>query len=282
MSTPEVVWQAQAYLGEGPLWDERERVLHWLDVDGRKLFTLRGDEQVTTALPGRVSSVALRENGGLLAAHDRSISFLDDGELLPVASEVSPRARTNDGAVDPAGRYFVGTVAPDDAPGTGALYRLDPDLSLHELARGLHISNGLDWSLDARTMFYVDSLAHSLDAFDYDLDTGEIANRRVLAPIEIGVPDGLTIDAEGAIWLAVYNGWCVRRYDPGGGLLQEVAFPVSRPTSCVFGGDAFDTLYVTTAREGLDEEGLAREPLAGALFAVDVGVRGRPAFRFSA
>jgi sugar lactone lactonase YvrE len=282
MSTPDVVWDAHAYLGEGPLWDDREHVLHWLDVDGRTLFTLRGNEQVTTPMPGRVSSVALRESGGLLAAHDRSISFLEDGELVPVAPDLSPRPRTNDGAVDPAGRYFVGTVAPEDAPGTGALYRLDPDLSVRELARGLHVSNGLDWSRDARTMFYVDSLAHSLDAFDYDVETGEIANRRVIAPIEIGVPDGLTIDADGAIWLAVYGGWCVRRYAPSGELLTEVPFPVSRPTSCIFGGDALDTLYVTSAREGLDDDGLAREPHAGALFAVDVGVRGRPAFRFSA
>ena len=282
MPEPVVVWDAQALLGEGPIWDDREGVLHWVDVDGRTLHTLEpaSGRQTSRKLAGRCSSVALRESGGLLVAHDRSVSALDGDVLVPFAPDISPKGRTNDGAVDPWGRYLVGTVAPDDEPDTGVLYRVDPDGTYVELLHGIGISNGIDWSLDHQTMYYVDSRARALDAFDYDLPTGMISNRRVLVAIEegLGDPDGLTLDSEGAIWLAVWGGSCVRRYSPEGELLQELRVPAKQASSCFFGGEDLATLYVTSARTGLDDPG----PHDGSLFAFEgLGVRGRPAFRFA-
>jgi sugar lactone lactonase YvrE len=279
MHEPVLAWDASALLGEGPLWDDRAGVLYWIDVDGRRLHSLRDGERRSAAVAGRVSSVALRADDGLLAAHDHSVSFLGvDGSLTPLVSDFATGGRTNDGAVDPAGRYFVGTVEPD-----GALYRVDPDGTIERVVDGVRISNGIDWSLDARTMYYVDSEAHSVDAFDYDVTTGAIANRRVLVEIDPadGVPDGLTVDADGMLWVAVWGGWCVRRYSPSGDLLDEIGFPVSQTSSCVFGGEHLDTMYVTSARVGLSDDDLAREPHAGALFACEIGVHGRPAFRFA-
>jgi sugar lactone lactonase YvrE len=276
-----LVWDERALLGEGPLWDEREQCLYWVDVDGFALHTYRpGDDgRETERFAARISSVALRENGGLLVAHDRSVSLLDGGALTPLAADVSPAGRTNDGACDPAGRYWFGTVAPEGAPGTGALYRLEPSGDVQRVVDGVDISNGIDWSLDATTMYYVDSLAHSIDAFAYDVTTGTIADRRVLASIaqEDGVPDGLTVDVAGAIWVAIWGGSEVRRYAPDGELLERLALPVRQPSSCVFGGRDLDTLFVTSARTGIDQPA----PHDGSLFAADVGVRGRPAFRFA-
>jgi sugar lactone lactonase YvrE len=278
----EVVWAAQALLGEGPIWDDREGVLHWVDVDGYTLHTLEPSTgtQSSRKLAGRCSSVALRESGGLLIAHDRSVSVLDGDHLVPFAPEISPAGRTNDGAVDPRGRYLVGTVAPDDEPDTGVLYRIDPDGTYVELVRGVAISNGIDWSLDAETMYYVDSKAHALDAFDYDLSTGMPSNRRTIASIEedLGDPDGLTVDAEGTIWLAVWGGSRVRRYSPAGKLMDELHVPAKQPSSCFFGGEDLATLYVTSARTGLADPG----PHDGCLFSFSgLGVRGRPPFRFA-
>ncbi len=282
MAEPTVVWNAQALLGEGPIWDDREGVLHWVDVDGYTLHTLEpaSGAQTSRRLAGRCSSVALRENGGLLVAHDRSVSVLDSDQLVPFAPDISPQARTNDGAVDPWGRYLVGTVSPDGEPRTGVLYRVDPDATFVELLRGIGISNGIDWSLDAQTMYYVDSNAHALDAFDYDLATGMPSNRRVIVTIDedLGDPDGLTVDAEGMIWLAVWGGSCVRRYSPAGELMEELEVPAKQPSSCFFGGEDLATLYVTSARTGLDDPG----PHDGSLFSFDdLGVLGRPAFRFA-
>jgi sugar lactone lactonase YvrE len=281
MPEPTVVWDAQAILGEGPIWDEREQILHWVDVEASTLHTLEpaSGRRTSRVLSGRCSSVALRENGGLLVAHDRSVSLLEGDELVPFAPDISPKALTNDGAVDPRGRYLVGTVRPEDEPWTAALYRVDPDGSVEQLEKGLDISNGIDWSLDGRTMYFIDSTAHSFDAYDYDLDNGTLSNRRVIASIDpsLGDPDGLTLDAEGMIWLAVWGGSCVRRYAPDGELLEELRAPAVQTTSCHFGGDDFGTLYVTSARRDLDPPGLHD----GDLFGFEgLGVRGRPAFRF--
>jgi len=304
-----LVWDERALLGEGPLWDEREQCLHWVDVERCTLHTLRPGtgERTSTRYDARISSVGLREGGGLVVAHDRGFSVLDEGRLHPIDASVCPpgapkatrfpgRAsaalpptlpatgpRMNDGACDAAGRYWAGSVAPDGAPGTGALYRLDPDGTVEAVVIGVGCSNGIDWSLDGETMYYVDSLAHGIDAFDYDVATGDISGRRRVAeiPPEDGLPDGLTVDSGGTIWLAIWGGSRVRRYSPDGELLEELRLPVSRVTSCIFGGGDLDTLYVTSARTGLSEDVLTREPHAGSLFSFTPGVRGRPAFRFA-
>jgi sugar lactone lactonase YvrE len=286
MTDATLVWDERALLGEGPLWDEREQCLHWVDVDACTLHTLwpATEKRASATYDARISSVGLRESGGLVVAHDRSFSLLEEGSLVPYAPNVGPLGpRMNDGACDPAGRYWAGTVAPGNAPGTGVLYRLEPTGAAAPVVDGIGVSNGIDWSLDAGTMYYVDSHAHGIDAFDFDEQTGALSNRRRVAEIAPGdgVPDGLTVDSEGTIWCAIWGGWAVRRYNPDGELLLELTLPVSQVSSCVFGGRDLDTLYVTSARTGLDPAALAREPHAGSLFSVDVGVRGRPAFRFA-
>jgi sugar lactone lactonase YvrE len=281
-----LVWDERALLGEGPLWDEREQRLHWVDVDRCTLHTLRPGtgERTSTRYDARISSVGLRESGGLVVAHDRGFSVLEDGRLHPIDASVCPSGpRMNDGACDAAGRYWAGSVAPDGAPGTGALYRLDPDGTVEAVVIGVGCSNGIDWSPDGETMYYVDSLAHGIDAFDYDVATGDISARRRVAEIapEDGLPDGLTVDSEGTIWLAIWGGSRVRRYSPDGELLEELRLPVSLVTSCIFGGGDLETLYVTSARTGLSDDVLTSEPHAGSLFSFTPGVRGRPAFRFA-
>jgi sugar lactone lactonase YvrE len=269
-----LVWNARATLGEGPIWDDRARLLHWVDVEAHTLHTLAADgARSSLRLAGRVTSVALRENG-LLVAHDNAVSLLEDGELVPLAS-LPPGARTNDGAVDPCGRYLVGTNGPG-----AAVFRVDPDGSVTKLLDGVQVSNGIDWSDDGRTMYYVDSLAHGVDAFDHDLEAGTVANRRRVRAVDpaAGLADGLTVDAEGAIWVAIWGGSRVLRLAPDGELLREVRTPARQPSSVMFGGEELATLYVTSAREGLERP----EPADGGLFAFEVGVRGRPQPRFSA
>jgi sugar lactone lactonase YvrE len=173
-------------------------------------------------------------------------------------------------------------MALDERPGAGALYRLDPDLTVHTMLTGVTISNGLDWSLDGRRMYYVDSPTRRIDTFDFDMATGSIANRRtfVEVPADAGVPDGLTVDAAGFVWLALWGGAALRRYAPDGTLERVVPLPVTHPTSCAFGGAALDELYVTSARRPLDAEEKARQPQAGGVFRLRPGVAGRPANLF--
>jgi sugar lactone lactonase YvrE len=174
-------------------------------------------------------------------------------------------------------------MALDHRAGAGALYRLDPDLSVHPMVGGVAISNGLDWSLDGRTMYYVDTPTRRIDQFDFDPASGAIADRRPFVTIDAadGSPDGLTVDADGGIWLALWDGWRVRRYYPDGSIDREIRLPVSEVTCPVFGGPDLDELYITTAWELLSEAQHAREPLAGALFRVRPGVRGRPPTPFA-
>jgi sugar lactone lactonase YvrE len=199
-----------------------------------------------------------------------------------VIEHAGSRARFNDGKCDPAGRFLAGTMAYDLTPGAGALYRLDLDRSVTKLLPHVTISNGLCWTGDGTTLYYIDSPTQGIDAFDYDTGTGRPANRRRVAEIPrgAGLPDGMTIDADGCLWVALYGGSAVRRYTPAGTLDATVSFPVTNITCPVFGGPGLGVLYVTSARDGLDEAKLAAQPHAGAVFAADVGTSGLPATRF--
>jgi sugar lactone lactonase YvrE len=195
-----------------------------------------------------------------------------------------PGNQFNDGKCDPAGRFWAGTVDFTDFERLGNLYRLDPDLSVHRMLEGVQISNGIAWTLDGTEMYYIDSRLHRVDAFDCDLETGEIENRRVAfhIPEEMGLPDGMTIDGEGMLWIALFKGSRVSRWDPfESRLLQTVDLPVSNVTSCAFDGENLDQLYITTARRWLNAEQLEKQPLAGGLFRAYVGVTGVPAFEFA-
>jgi len=233
-------------------------------------------------LDSTVGCVVLDESGAIVAAAGTRILRISDGEaeLLAVTGD-DPDIRFNDGACDARGRLWVGTMADDEGPGRGSLYRLD-ERGLEKVLSPVSISNGIDWSLDGRTMYYADSTDLRVYAFDFDVETGQLATQRTFIELDEGegFPDGLTVDAEGCVWLAIWDGWRVRRYGPDGEILGEFQLPVARPTSCAFGGSDLGALLITSAYTRLDEAELAAQPDAGAVFAVRPGVGGRPANRF--
>jgi sugar lactone lactonase YvrE len=217
-----------------------------------------------------------------LLASDDSFLFLDTetGETKPaaVAETGMPFNRFNDGKVDRRGRLWAGTIDRQTAKPTGSLYRLDADLLVTRMETGLICSNGLGWSPDDKIMYFTDSMVRTIWQYDFDAASGTIDNRRVFAKLaeDDGVPDGLTVDAEGFVWSAVWDGWRIVRYAPDGAIDRQIIMPVQRPSSCMFGGPGLRTLYVTSACADLRASDLLRGPLAGALFAIEPGVAGLP------
>ncbi len=284
---PELVVDFKSFLGEGPVWDARIGRVAWVDIlAGRLHLTARDGATRTIQLPSPVGCLVPRASGGWVAAlADGFWAVADDGAttLLADVQGDHPDLRFNDGKCDPQGRFWAGTMALDHRAGAGALYRLDPDLSVHRMVDDVAISNGLDWSLDGRTMYYVDTPTRRIDQFDFDPASGAIAGRRPFVAIDPsdGSPDGLTVDAEGGIWLALWDGSRIRRYLPDGTIEREVRLPVSEVTCPAFGGPDLDELYITTAWELLSEAQHAREPLAGGLFRVRPGIRGRAPTAFA-
>ena len=277
------------FLGESCRWDEVRFELYWVDLDAGRFYRARADGASVEVVAiyevaGTLGAVApMRERrDGWIVGTDQSIAILaEDGtvrELARPEAERAERVRMNDGAVDPWGRFWVGSMAYDATPGAGVLYRYGLETGVQEVLHSLTISNGLGWSVDAGTMYFIDSDPGVVYAFDVD-DEGSIANRRTLVTFDVereGAPDGMCVDAEGALWIALWGGAEVRRYSPTGEWLARVALTTSQPACCAIGGANATTLYITTAREDMTPEQLAREPDAGRLFCVDVGVRGMP------
>jgi sugar lactone lactonase YvrE len=281
---------AKATLGEGPCWDARRQSLIWVDIEEHRLHIYdpakRVDRAIGVGQP--IGAAVTRKSGGaLLALQQGFYAFDPDTETLEQLSDPEtdlPENRFNDGKCDPAGRFWAGTMAVSEAPNCGSLYCLDTDLTVHKKIEGVSISNGLAWGPDERVMYYVDSPTREVVAFDYDKLSGEIANRRVVIQIPdgMGFPDGMSIDEEGMLWIALWDGAMVGRWNPANGaLLGEIPLPVSRPTSCVFGGENLGDLYITSARSRLDKETLAAQPLAGGVFKCSPGIRGGPAWDFA-
>ena len=272
-------------LGECPLWDEREGVLCWVDSRGPALK--RWDPATgavrALALPGVVGSVAFREKGGMLAALQSGIHFLDTAtgklELAAQPEAHLPENRFNDGRCDRAGRFWAGTMSDVRRDPTGSLYRLSTDLSCTHMRSDIVVPNSLAWSPDNRTLYFGDTHRNRIWAFDFDLASGGISNECVFAETE-GRPDGSCVDADGGLWNAEYGNWRLVRYTPAGKIDRVIPMPVANPTCCCFGGKDFDTLYVTTATQRLTPEDLAKQPLAGSVLAVRPGVRGLPEARF--
>lgn len=284
----EVAVPANAALGEGPVWDPVTSRLVWVDIVGRAVhFYDPASGQDSSVAVEEMPGVAIpRQRGGLVLAIGHGFGFLDpDGRFEQIEripqSEVT--ARMNDGNCDSAGRLWAGTMGLNAEPRAGALYRLDPDRKVTRVLEGVTESNGIDWSPDDSLMYYIDSMEKRVDVFDFDLGSGSLTGRRPFTTIEEGeiLPDGLTVDAEGCVWVACWGGSQVRRYAPDGSLERLVALPASQITSCAFGGPSLDELYVTSARDWLAPEVLAREPEAGALFVCRPGVRGRPQRTFA-
>jgi sugar lactone lactonase YvrE len=234
-----------------------------------------------------VGAAAVRRDGGLVLALRDGFAVVDSGStvvrIVTDTEQGVSRNRMNDGKCDAMGRFWAGTMPLDEASPTGALYRLDPDFSAHAMVLDVTISNGLDWSPDQRHMYYIDTATMGVDVFDFDLESGSIANRRRLITLHSGEgsPDGMTVDAEGCLWIALWGGRAVRRYLPDGTLDQSVTLPVSKVTSCAFGGPELEDLYITTAAIGLTEAELTEQPYAGGIFRARVGVKGRPANTFA-
>ncbi|MBA2556928.1 MAG: SMP-30/gluconolactonase/LRE family protein [Chloroflexi bacterium] len=283
-----LVLDARARLGEGPVWDVRQQVLWWVDIVGRAVhrFTPGDGSDRTTNVAGDVGAVVIREGGGLVAALPGGFWTLDPetghAEQLAAVEEDRPGNRMNDGKCDPAGRFLAGTMAFDTRPGAGSLYRLDAHRSVTRLVAGVTISNGLGWSPDGRTLYYIDTPTRRVDAFSYDPMTRAIADRRSVLEIEDGAgdPDRMTVDRDGCLWVALWGGWAVRAYRPDGTLARIVRLPVAQVTSCTFGGADFGDLYITTAWDGLGAEERQRQPLAGGVFRTRPGACGLPPHRY--
>jgi sugar lactone lactonase YvrE len=261
-----------------------EQVLYWIDLAGRKVCRYEPATGVNQwfETTSQVTALGMREGGGFVVATVDGFAFWDParpGELEAIADIVGdqPAIRFNDGKVDPRGSFWAGTMNDDDPRRPdGDLYRLDPDRGVHCIDSGYTVSNGMGWSLDRRTMYYTDTNRQTIYAFDYDITTGAIENRRpfVIVPQEEGKPDGMTVDSEGFIWSAHWNGWKVVRYDPDGKPEREIRLPVAQVSCPAFGGENLDELYLTTARKRLTDDDLREQPLAGCLFRVDPGVKG--------
>jgi sugar lactone lactonase YvrE len=282
------VLPARALLGEGPIWDTVNRVLYWVDIKSPAVhrFDPTTGRDTEWPMPETVGCLALRAGGGLVVALRSGFHFFDPetGAIQAVfAPELDrPQNRFNDGKPDRRGRFWAGTMHDHETDATGALYRLDPDRSCHRMVDGVVISNALCWSPDGRTMYHADTMRRIVWAWDSDAESGEIANRRVFVTLSDneGNPDGATVDAEGFVWLAHWDGWQLTRHDPTGRTERVVRLPVQRPTCPAFGGPALDVLYVTSASIGLSPEALAAQPCAGGLLALHPGVRGVPEARF--
>jgi len=285
----EPAFEAKNELGEGPVWDAGNRQLVWVDIEGRALWRWQPgeDRAERTAFAKKIgAAVPARDGGWILAMEDgfRRLDRLDEGgqaTLLAALDEPDPNNRLNDGKCDRRGRFWAGTMSARNEK-NGSLYVLEKGGRLTKKLTGIICSNGLAWNADDTVLYYIDSGERKVFAFDYRAEDGAIANRRVLidfaAAGEEGLPDGMTIDAEGMLWIAHWGGWQVSRWDPGTGRkLATVSVPVKNVTSCTFGGERLDVLYITTARIGNDERELAGQPLAGALFAVKTDAAGWPA-----
>ena len=283
----DIVCDAHAGTAEGPLWDERRQELLWTDIPGESIhFTdLASGKDSAVDVGTRVGCVVPRAGGGFAMGACQEFLLCGQDDLAHPDERVSltedTLVRVNDGKVDAAGRFWAGTAANDGRWGTGALYRLDAEHSAELVLPGVTCANGLGWSLDARTFYYVDTPTYRVDAFDFDIGAGTLSKRRIFARVEGGGrPDGLCIDSEGCLWVAIWLGWEVRRYAPDGRLLTRVKVPTALVSSCAFGGPDLDVLCITSASSYLMNRERAAQPHAGAIFACSPGVRGMPAAQF--
>lgn len=276
-------------LGECTLWDEREQALWWVDSRGPALWRHDPASGATRSipLPEVVGSFCFRTGSGMVVAMASGFHFLDPGtgSLQPVADPEAhlPENRFNDGRCDRRGRFLSGTMCDARRDPTGSLYRLDADLSCTRLRGDLIVPNSIAWTPDDKVMYLADTYRHKISAYDYDIDSGSISNERLFvdAGTHPGRPDGSCMDADGCLWNAEYGGWRLVRYTPAGRIDRVIELPVSNPTCCCFGGRDLDVLYVSSATQRLTPEELAKQPLAGGVFAVRPGVKGLPEARFS-
>jgi sugar lactone lactonase YvrE len=289
MISPELVLDSQAQLGEGPSWDAVTLTLYWIDIYAGEIHAYLPKTASDRAIPvgEPVGCLAPTRAGELIIASQSGIALLDPAtrRRTPLASPEAhlPGNRFNDGKCDPAGRFLAGTMDNAEVEASGSLYSLSPDESLKTLLTGIRISNGLAWSPDYSTLYYIDTPTRVIMAYAYDFAMGDLSQPReaIRIPEEMGWPDGMTSDSEGNLWIAMWGGAKITKWDPlKGRMLQVIPLPALNVTSCAFGGEGLTDLYVTSARKGMSAGQLAQYPLTGGLFRLRMEVQGMPTFAF--
>jgi sugar lactone lactonase YvrE len=281
--TFDIAVRATASLGEGPTWDSRTGTLIWIDILAPEIHRWNPSTGVneTSTAPQHVGAAKPRANGGLIVNLRDGVAIVDTaGEYRWLVYWARDGVRGNDAAVDAAGRLWAGTMRYDTADGGGWLARVEPDGKASMVLEKVTISNGVGWSPDNTRMYFADTPTGLIDVFDYDLATGAVTSRRPLVDVD-GSPDGLCVDADGCVWVALWSGGQVRRYTPDGKLDRTITVPANLTTACCFGGDRLTDLYITTARVGMSEEELAHQPLSGSVFVVPGAGAGMPSTVFS-
>jgi sugar lactone lactonase YvrE len=285
----DIAVDVRAEVGEGPHWDEETNSLWFVDLTAGTVFrydrvgggvsAFSVGQEVGAVIPRRLGGLVLAVRDGIAVASDTGEGF----EIRVPVERENDGNRMNDAKCDSAGRLFAGTTAFDFTHGAGALYRVGADWSCDAVIDSVTTSNGTAWSPDESRLYFIDSETQGIDVFDYDVHTGSLGDRRRLVTIdrETGVPDGMTVDAEGNLWVACFGGGSVRCFSPLGGLIAEIEFPARQVTSCAFGGPGYSELYVTTASYRMTASQREQEPLAGATFVCRPGVAGLPASRFA-
>ena len=282
--TPQIVSKTRNVLGESPAWSAREQALYWVDIPAKRLHRLNWNSKLEQSwlLPELVSAVVPRASGGVVLALEKRVVVFDiDSEQLETlcSPDSNPDNRSNDARCDALGRLWLGTMqnnlgsngeGKDITQRSGSLYRIQADGGVLEMLTGVGISNGLAWSPDSTTMYFADSLENHMAAFDFDLELGTISNKRLFSSFDRGVPDGSSVDSEGFLWNARWGGSCLVRFSPDGQVDRVLELPVTQPSSCTFGGENLELLFVTSASLGLSQN----NSLEGAILALDVGARG--------
>ena len=277
----ELIFDAKATLGEGPAWDSKTQTLYWVDILEKRIYA---NTEILAQLDDFIGCLAPRKNGNLLLGMRLGFADLDpaSGQLTVLASLDEPTTnRINDGKCDPTGRFLAGTMDMNETEPSGSLYSFNGEIT--RLLDGVRISNGLAWSVDHKTFYYIDTPTREVKAFDYDPATGQIANPRAVirVPESLGWPDGMTADMKGNLWIAMWGGAQVTKWDPDTGqLLEQIPVPALQTSSCVFGGRDMNELHITSARKGMSTADLKKYPLSGGYFKVITNVEGMPTFKF--
>lgn len=280
----ELLYDSKAHLGEGPVWDSRAQTLYWVDILNKRIYA---NADVIAELDDFIGCLALRQRGGFVLAKRLSFWTFDltsaSSTFLAAPADEPSTNRFNDGKCDPRGRFLAGTMNLNETDATGSLYSFDGK-SITKLLSDVTISNGLTWSANGKTFYYIDTPTREVKAYDYDLDSGAIAEPRVVVtiPASLGWPDGMTSDSQGNLWIAMWGGAQITKWNPHTGqLLEQIPVPALQPSSCVFGGMNMNELFITSARKGLDDAALSEYPLSGGVFRLETNVEGLPLFEFT-